>query len=125
MFTVAVIILGTMEFFWIAAKDAVGLYVFCVFFGFCNGAAQGMFPGALASLTKDPKTMGARFGTVMTVAGFATLAGPPIAGAIIDRTPGGSYLWAQVWAGLCIMLGATLLVACRIMKVGKGLWVKC
>ncbi|KAJ4306261.1 hypothetical protein N0V88_001059 [Collariella sp. IMI 366227] len=98
-------ILGILLFAWAGVSTKTGMYVFSVFFGLANGAAQGLYAGSLASLTKDPKKMGTRFGMVCTIVAFASLAGPPTAGAIIDRS-GGEYLWAQVWAGLVIVLAA-------------------
>ncbi|KAJ2906605.1 hypothetical protein MKZ38_000860 [Zalerion maritima] len=97
-FALFCVVLSMMIFAWIAIHTLPALYVFSVFFGFANGAAQGVFVGSLASLTRDPRKMGTRFGMVCTLVAFATLAGPPTAGAIIDAT-GGKYIWAQVWGG--------------------------
>lgn len=99
------------------------MYVFSIFFGLCNGAAQGVYPSALSSLTKDPRKMGTRFGMVCTIAAFATLAGPPTAGAIIDKSDG-KYLWAQVWAGSVIILASLTLAASRGVASGFRLKVK-
>jgi MFS family permease len=99
------------------------MYVFAVFFGLAVGAAQGLFAGSLASLTKDPRKMGTRFGMVCTIVAFASLAGPPTAGAIIDKS-GGRYLWAQVWAGLVIVLASVTFVVARCAVTGFKLWVK-
>ncbi|KAF4541595.1 MFS monocarboxylate transporter [Lasiodiplodia theobromae] len=112
-FIIAMSFLGCMEFVWISVRTRLGMYIFSAFFGMANGAAQGMFVGALASLTTDPREMGARFGMIATLSGFATLAGPPIAGAIIDAT-GGRYIWAQVWAGCMVLTGSGFLVAASL-----------
>lgn len=116
-FTGATIIQAGMLFAWIGIRSRADMYVFAVFFGFANGASQGVFVGALASLTEDPRKMGTRFGMVCTVVAFATLAGPPTAGAIIDKD-GGRYIWAQVWAGLVIGFGSLTLAAARYKKTG-------
>lgn len=94
------------------------MYVFSVFLGMANGAAQGIVLGALASLTADPRKMGVRFGMVATFSGVATLAGPPMAGAIIDST-GGRYLWAQIWAGGVLLVSSFTIAAARVSKSGK------
>jgi MFS transporter, MCT family, solute carrier family 16 (monocarboxylic acid transporters), member 3 len=91
--------------------------------GFVNGAAQGVFPGATASLVPDASRLGSWVGMIFSLCGFATLAGPPVMGAIVDAS-NGSYVWAQIWAGLVIILGAacTLLTA-RMMgrrRAAKG-----
>ncbi len=123
MFASASAGLGVMIFAWAGVHDRVGMYVFSVFFGLANGAAQGVFGGSLASLTRDPRKMGTRFGMVCTVVAFGTLAGPPTAGAIIDRS-GGRYLNAQVWAGLVILCGSVMFLASRIASTGFKLRVK-
>lgn len=110
-------LLGVVSFLWVPVKTRTGMYVFAVFFGFASGAAQGVYVGSLASLTKDPRKMGTRFGMCCSIVAFATLAGPPTAGAIIDQS-GGDFLWAQIWAALVIVLGAVALAASRWSVVG-------
>lgn len=117
------LVLACMIFAWTGVDTRAGMYVFSAFFGVANGAAQGVFGGALASLTKDPRKMGTRFGMVCTLGGFAALAGPPTAGAIIDKS-GGQYLWAQVWAGLVMLLAAVTLAASRCAVTGFRLRAK-
>ncbi|RKU44932.1 hypothetical protein DL546_004416 [Coniochaeta pulveracea] len=122
-FAIATLVQAGMVFAWIGIHTRADMYVFAVFFGFANGASQGVFVGSLASLTEDPTKMGTRFGMVCTVVAFATLAGPPTAGAIIDRD-GGRYIWAQVWAGLVIGVGSLTLAAARYKKTGPRLLMK-
>ena len=122
-YILATMFLGCMVFAWTGVETRAGMYVFSVFFGLANGAAQGVFVGSLASLTKDARKMGTRFGMVCTIVAFATLAGPPTAGAIIDRS-GGKYLWAQIWAGLAIVLGSLTIAAARIAATGFKFKVK-
>ncbi|KAL2260634.1 hypothetical protein VTK26DRAFT_5311 [Humicola hyalothermophila] len=123
LYALHTLLLGCLVFAWTAVDSRGGMYVFSAFFGLANGAAQGLFAGALASLTRDPRKMGTRFGMVCTIAAFASLAGPPTAGAIIDKS-GGKYLWAQVWAGLVIVLAAFVLASSRVAVTGWRLWVK-
>lgn len=122
-YSLATFVLGIILFSWTGVRSQAGMYVFSVFFGLANGAAQGVFVGSLASLTKDPRKMGTRFGMVCTIVAFATLAGPPTAGAIIDRS-GGAYLWAQVWAAMVIILGSITVAAARFSASGPKLLVK-
>ncbi|KAL2171010.1 hypothetical protein VTG60DRAFT_4025 [Thermothelomyces hinnuleus] len=117
------LVLGCMIFAWTGVKTRTGMYVFAAFFGLTVGAAQGLYAGSLASLTKDPRKMGTRFGMVCTIVAFASLAGPPTAGAIIDKSDG-RYLWAQIWAGLVIVLASLVLTATRCAVTGFKLWVK-
>jgi ethanolamine transporter EutH len=82
-----------------------------------------MFTSGLASLTNDPAKMGTKFGMVCSVVGFATLAGPPTAGSLIERIDG-SYLGAQIWAGIFTLVGgifmALSLCADRKARPKKG-----
>ena len=108
---------------WIGVKTVTGMYVFCVFFGFVNGACQGTFVGANASLTKDPQKMGTRFGMIQTMSAFASLAGAPTAGAIIDRS-NGQFVWAQVWGGTVVITASIFILASRIASTGWKLRAK-
>ncbi|KAI1655606.1 MFS general substrate transporter [Daldinia decipiens] len=122
-FILSTITLAAAFFAWIAINTPSTMYVFAIVFGITNNAAQGAFASGLASLTKDPVTMGTRFGMCCTILGFATVAGPPTAGAIIDYC-GGQYLWAQVWAGLVTILGAATLAVARYKVSGAKLMIK-
>lgn len=119
----AMALLSCMFLAWIGVTTKTGIYVFCVFFGLTNGAAQGVFGAALTSLTADPRKMGTRFGMVATLLGVAALAGPPTAGAIIDRS-NGNYLGAQLWGAIVIIAGAATVAASRVSITGWKLKVK-
>ncbi|KAK1458664.1 major facilitator superfamily transporter, partial [Colletotrichum cuscutae] len=123
MFIISNVVVSGMYFAWIGVDTSPGLYVLSVFFGIANGFVQGVFTPALASLTVDPTKMGARFGMVATIVGVASLAGPPIAGAILDVS-GGKYIWAQIWAAVITLLGVGSLFAARIAAVGNVLRAK-
>jgi len=123
-YALASLALGAAVVGWIGVGSAPGLYVWAVAYGFVSGLAQALFNGSLASLTPDPRKMGTRFGMVCTIVGFASLAGPPTAGAIIGQTPGGTYVWAQVWGGLVTVLAGATLLASRFAVSGARVWVK-
>ncbi|KAF2762457.1 MFS monocarboxylate transporter [Pseudovirgaria hyperparasitica] len=110
--TPIVISSGIMYFCWIAVKSIKGLYVFSIFFGLVNGGVQGMILAGLPSLTTDLSKMGTRSGMVLTVVSFATLTGPPLAGALIHEDAGG-FLYLQIWGGLSMLIGAGFLLAAR------------
>ncbi|KAM0284829.1 hypothetical protein ACHAQH_001750 [Verticillium albo-atrum] len=123
MFVICLTCVGGMLYAWIGVDERVGMYAFSIMYGLIAGASQGVFVGALASLTKDPSKMGTRFGMVCTLLAFATLAGPPTAGAIIDQS-GGRYLWAQIWGGTVMLLAALMIIAARCWMTGMKLLVK-
>lgn len=123
VYMVSLLLLGASIYAWIGVTTRVDMYIFSAFYGFIVGATQGTYVGALASLTKDPTKMGTRFGMVSTMTAFAVLAGPPTAGAIIERS-GGSYRWAQVWGGTVAVCGAVSVVASRLVTTGLKLKAK-
>jgi hypothetical protein len=75
-----------------------------------------VFVGGLASLTTDPSKLGVRFGMVCSILGFASLAGPPTAGALIESHNGG-FLGAQIWAGTVTIAATVFVCAARWTQV--------
>ncbi|KAI1414685.1 MFS general substrate transporter [Hypoxylon sp. FL1857] len=109
------IALGIMAFGWMGVRKQADMYAYSVVMGFVNGAAQGLFSSALSTFVQDVRKMGTWIGMVFALCGFATLAGPPTMGAIIDAS-GGRYIWAQLWAGTTIVIGGcVILAAARIL----------
>ncbi|RAK96663.1 MFS general substrate transporter, partial [Aspergillus ibericus CBS 121593] len=102
---------------WIAVSSVGGLYAFTVVYGLVGGAAQSLFPATATTMTPDIKRTGTRLGMILSIVGFATLTGPAIEGALISRDSG-RYIGAQLFAGVCIILGAFAAVAVRVVKVG-------
>ncbi|RTE81573.1 hypothetical protein BHE90_003857 [Fusarium euwallaceae] len=100
---------------WPAVSTAGGLYGWASIYGIAAGAIQSLFPPALTDLTTDVQKTGARMGIVFTIDSIATLTGPPIAGTII-RKSGGHYLGAQVFAGVSLLLGGSLVLVARYLK---------
>jgi MFS family permease len=103
---------GTCMFSWAAVTSIPGLYVWSCFYGMAAGGLTSLFPAGLTSLTTDLRKSGVRLGMGFTIASFATLAGPPIAGAIITAS-GGSYHGAQAFAGATLLLGMAFMIAAR------------
>ena len=120
-YILSVATLAISFFTWIAVTSATGMYVWAAGFGVTSGAAQGAFVGALASLTDDPQKLGTRLGMVCGLLAFATLSGPPTAGAILGASEGW-YGWAQLWAGVVEVLATIVLGAAR-WWLGVGLWI--
>ena len=111
-------IAGICVFSWMAVKSTTALYVWCAFYGMTAGGIQSLFPAGLSSLTTDLRKAGVRMGMVFTIVSFATLAGPPIAGAIITAS-GGKYYGAQAFAGASLLLGMVLMAAARSVKLRR------
>ena len=106
---------GILLYFWVAVKTLGGLYGWSVFYGFFAAGIQSLFPSACASLTKDLKKMGTRTGICFTVASFACLTGPPIAGALIENKAG-DFLHAQIFSGSVMILSGGFLVAIFLIR---------
>ncbi|KAK7532813.1 major facilitator superfamily domain-containing protein [Phyllosticta citribraziliensis] len=108
---------GVCLFSWIATTTPSGMWILVAFYGFFGGGTQSLLQAALASLNSDMKKAGVRIGMGLTVVGVASLTGSPIGGALIE-SKGGSYLYAQVFAGSTMLLGSLILVCARISKTG-------
>ncbi|OAA36227.1 Major facilitator superfamily domain, general substrate transporter [Cordyceps fumosorosea ARSEF 2679] len=113
---VSTVFLAIMLFVWIAVRTESGLYVYSAFYGVATGAVQGMFVSGLASLTVDLSKLGVRFGMVDSLIAFASLAGPPLAGALIQIDNGG-YLKAQIWAGVVTMCASFFICGAKWTQV--------
>ena len=105
---------------WAAVSSKGGLVAFAVIYGLFGAGIQSLFPATLTSLTTDLKKTGVRMGMVFSVVSFASLTGPPLAGALIQKDKG-DYLYGQMFAGTVMMAGCLTLVASRVSKAG---WVK-
>ncbi len=92
---------------------------FVIVYGICANAVQTLFPSTLSSLTSDLTKMGTRVGMVFTIVSAACLTGPPIAGALIDLKSG-DFLYAQIFGGVTVLLGASTLLAARVVQL-RGL----
>ncbi|KAK3401358.1 major facilitator superfamily domain-containing protein [Sordaria brevicollis] len=103
---------------WMGVTSESGLYVWAVFYGAAAGGIQSLFPAGLTSLTTDLRKAGVRMGMVFTCNSFATLGGPPVAGAIIERMDG-RYEGAQAFAGVTLVVGVGFLGAARWVKAGR------
>lgn len=110
-------ITSLLMYCWAAVKTKASLYVFTILYGFFSAGFQGLFPATMANLTKDQSKMGTRNGMGLSVVGFASLTGPPIAGALIQQNHG-DYLWAQAWAGSMMMVGTATMIVGRICITG-------
>jgi MFS family permease len=116
-------ICSVIMFCWVAVGTVPGVWAFAVVYGSCAAGVQSLFPATVASLTINPKKAGVRMGMVFSVAGLATLTGPPIAGALIQKG-NGSYLYAQIFAATAMGAGGAMVGAARWAKVGWKLKMK-
>ena len=116
-------LLGIVFFVWMGIDNKPSMYGFTVLYGAATGGTQGIFVGALASLTKDLSKAGTRFGMIFSLMSVATLTGAPIAGALIQSSQG-SYIPAQVWAGTVTLVGCATVGLARVCETGWRIRVK-
>ncbi|KAF2680730.1 MFS monocarboxylate transporter-like protein [Lentithecium fluviatile CBS 122367] len=114
-----VFICGIMMFGWIGIHSVGALYVFAVVYGSASAVIQALWPAMIGSLSRTPdmKKAGVRMGMAFTIVSFSSFTGPPLAGALIQQA-GGSYTYANAWAGTSFFVGGLLLVATRYALVG-------
>lgn len=104
-------------FAWVFVSTFNGMVAFVIIYGFLGGAVQSIFPSSLPSLTEDLSKVGTRIGMVFTVVSIASLTGPPLTGALIQKDHGG-YLYAQLFGGCSMLLGSAFIAAARVAKQG-------
>jgi predicted MFS family arabinose efflux permease len=117
-----VLLSSTLCFCWIAVDSRGSLYAWTVVYGLVGAAIQSLFPATLSSLTSDLRMQGTRMGMVFSIVSFAVLTGPPIAGQLIQRK-GGEYTYAQIFAGVDLLIGCCFLLTARYTK-NHGIRVK-
>ncbi|KAK0724146.1 major facilitator superfamily transporter [Lasiosphaeris hirsuta] len=123
MFIPTAVSAGILMLSWMAVDSTTGMYIWSVLYGVAGGAIQSLFPAGLSSLTTDLRKQGVRMGMVFSINSFATLMGPPIAGAILTAS-GGNYHSAQAFAGAMLLLGAGFMFAARVVRGRKaGGWM--
>lgn len=96
----------------LAIRDAPGLIVFSVLYGFAAGAFMGLPAAGVVSLSADKSKIGTRLGMTLV------LVSNPIAGAIL----GGNQNWVGfiVWCSVLLVASSVSMAASRVMKVGPG-----
>ncbi|PSR80683.1 major facilitator superfamily domain-containing protein [Coniella lustricola] len=103
-----------MLFAWMRVDTSGGFYAWVAIYGVCANAVQTLFPSTTASLITDPSKTGQRIGMVFSVASFACLTGPPLAGALIG-IGNGDYVYMQLYGGVSVIIGFGCLVVSRVI----------
>ncbi|KIW90984.1 uncharacterized protein Z519_08767 [Cladophialophora bantiana CBS 173.52] len=112
-----------LVFCWIAVSSVKALWVFTAIYGIVAAGTQSLCLATATVMVTDLRKVGTQVGMVLTIVSFATLTGPAIQGALIQRDQGG-YLYAQIFSATSILIGAVLAVVARISKAGSNLKVK-
>ncbi len=107
LYRASMLLLGLSYALWIAAHAYVMLVVFALVMGAAYGGMIALSPAVIAEIF-GVRGLGVILGALYTSSSISALAGPPLAGFVIDRT--GSYLWVAALAGGCGVIGYLTLI---------------
>lgn len=102
---------------WIAVQKQGSFVVVCVLYGFLTGSLLSSTPMIVTRITDDVCEINMRLCVASFISAFGTLAGPPIAGALLEVEPP-DYLRAQIFSGVFLFMSGMFMVVARIMKIG-------
>ena len=122
---------------WTASGDRKeSLVVIACFYGFISAGIQVLYAPTVYTFCLEPvrsnsptestqlamDKIGLRAGGIFTTIGLGCLIGLPLGGALInyriERNLSSPYLGAQIFAGVCLLLGGCLLLCSRVAKAG-------
>ncbi|CAG8948559.1 unnamed protein product [Penicillium salamii] len=111
------ILSGILCLTWISTDSLARFILFAAFYGGISGALIPLPPSVFAHVCPDPKRLGTWLGMAQSLSSFASLLGPPIAGALASINSTGSadlnFLGIQLFSGITMAFGALQLL---------GLW---
>ncbi|KAH6871463.1 monocarboxylate permease [Coprinopsis sp. MPI-PUGE-AT-0042] len=108
LFTVAT---GVTVVCLVAVRDAVGVALFAIFFGFCSGACIALVPATIGLLSKDGNEVGTRLGVFFGIGGFLGLFATPISGALL--TSEFHWIRAILFSGITLIVSGLCYIASR------------
>lgn len=101
---------------WMAVRTHRGMFIWATIYGLLVNCTLSQLPALNAYFgAKDPQNSGTRVGMIMSINSIPLLTGPYIAGKLID-VGGGSFMYAQLFGGLCILTGALFLIAAKLAE---------
>lgn len=104
-------------FVWVGCSSYSALLVIACLYGFFAAGLQSLYSATIYSFSPDSSKVGIRMAMTFVAIGLACLIGAPIGGALIQSNDGG-YLYAQLFAGGSLTVGAGLLLLARVWKSG-------
>lgn len=115
-----------------AVRNAAGMVVESLFFGFFSGIFIALPPVLFVALTKDKSKVGTRIGMGFATIGLGVLAGGPGGGGILGTQGSGGQLatenlnWNGTWtyAGVTAIAAGCIFGAVRVMKGGSKVMAK-
>lgn len=133
----SVLLSSVIIWLWAVSGDRKeSLIVIACFYGFTSAGIQVLYAPAVYTFCLEPSKfnasttesklavdrIGLKAGVVFSAIGVGCLIGLPTGGALIsyrtDRGLSQPYLGAQIFAGVCLLLGGFLLLSSRVVKAG-------
>jgi predicted MFS family arabinose efflux permease len=109
---------------WFTVGSSVpGLVMFAILYGFFSGSAYSLTPVCVSQLCNAQEYAG-RYGTAYGVVSFATLAGVPLSGTILDTGEGKDYSALILFCGATYAVSTVLFVVARVVSKGWALNTK-
>lgn len=107
MLLFAQVLIGILGLHWITIATLGGLVEWLIFVGIFSGMVATLPAVTIPFISPNPDTLGTRIGFIYGAAGLGALVGNPIAFAATGNTSvRHGFLGAQLWMGLCGLLGA-------------------
>ncbi|KAJ5127740.1 hypothetical protein N7448_008519 [Penicillium atrosanguineum] len=104
------ILSGILCFAWISADTLVRFILFAAFYGGISGALIPLPPSVFFHVCPDAQILGTWLGMAQSISSFASLLGPPIAGALASVGSHSStdlnFLNIQLFGGITMSIGA-------------------
>lgn len=108
----------------ITVRNAAGMVIEALFFGFFSGVFIALPPVMFVALTKDKSKVGTRIGMGFAIVSLGVLAGGPGAGAILGTGEELHWNGAWIYAGLCALAGSATFAVVRVWIVGLKVVVR-
>ena len=111
MLLVAQALIGVLGLHWITVSTLGGFVELLIYTGFISGMVATLPATVMPYISPEPETLGTRIGMIYAAAGLGVLIGNPIALVLTGDTSNRSgFLGAQLWMGLCALVGAAFFV---------------
>ncbi|KAJ5485566.1 hypothetical protein N7539_005554 [Penicillium diatomitis] len=119
------ILSGILCLAWISADSILRFVLFVAFYGAISGALVPLPPSVFPHVCPYPESLGTWLGMAQSISGFASLIGPPIAGALASINSKGSadlnFLGIQLFSGITMTVGAfSLLLLWYLLYSQRG-----
>ncbi|KAH8807895.1 major facilitator superfamily domain-containing protein, partial [Xylogone sp. PMI_703] len=113
--TGSLLVCAVMAFLWITIQNTGEIYTFCLFYGMFSGSCMTMIVSVVVEFLPVLSVAGSMTGIAFAVLAVGLLIGNPIVGSIVSHA-NGSYIDAQVFTGVILLVSAFFLVVAIIWK---------